>query len=185
MAEYREALFPEFEGDEGKRGLKRRRNRNSPFVRKKYYKFSEEKISLFLLILLFFLVATYVGGYRRGKAYRQETESDVTFSNIIVKSGSEEIAEDEQAVAEKSPQKVEVSGAGYTIQVVTYKNRSYADAEKEKLENLGYSAYVSNRGRYKIVYAGQYQSRNEAEKSLRQLKKIYQDAFVKKIKGGN
>ena len=185
MTEYKEALFPEFEGDERKRIFKRRKNRNSPFVRKKYYKFSEEKVSLFLLIFLFALASTYIGGYRRGKLYRQQSESNVTFSNIVVKSGSEETAGSEKIVLEESHQKTEEPGAEYTIQVVTYKNLSYADAEKEKLENLGYSAYLSDEGRYKIVYAGQYRSRNEAEKFLSQLKKIYPDAFVKKIKGGN
>jgi len=186
MTEYKEALFPEFEGDERKRIFKRRKNRNSPFVRKKYYKFSEEKVSLFLLIFLFALALTYIGGYRRGKLYRQESESNVTFPNIVVKSDSEETAGSEKIIPEESShQKAEDPGAEYTIQVVTYKNLSYADAEKEKLENLGYSAYLSDEGRYKIVYAGQYRSRNEADKSLNQLKKIYPDAFVKKIKGGN
>ncbi|MDP8234488.1 MAG: SPOR domain-containing protein [Candidatus Saelkia tenebricola] len=185
MAEYKEVLFPEFKGDSSKTPYKRKKHRNFPFIRKKHYNLSEERIALFLLIFLFSLVSIYVLGYKRGRLHPEELSPEVVFSNIVVKSTPQETTLLEDVDSKALFQNVGEVDAKYTLQLVAYKNLSYADAEKRKLTELGYSAYISEQGRYKIVYVGKYGNEKDAKKSLSKLKETYKDAFIKKIKGGN
>jgi hypothetical protein len=183
MEGYRGELFPEIEPK--KRRFKRGQLKHFRLIKERYVRLSEEKIALGLLLLLFSLIFSYIWGYQKGVQTakgaipKQIREVKVT---EVKKVGSEEGGNKGE---EKARGKVKKPLAQYSIQLVTYKNLKYAKREEEKLKKMGYNPYILEVKGYKIVYVGKYKSRDEAEKDLRQLRKIYKDAFIKKLEEVN
>ena len=66
----------------------------------------------------------------------------------------------------------------YTVQLVTYRKREYAEAELNTVRKMGFSGYVVQKGEYFLVYAGQYASKEEAKKDLNVFHPKYKDSFL-------
>lgn len=183
MEEYQGELFPRFDESKG-RAHRKSRLKRPKLVRERYIKLGEDKIALLLLSFLFTFVLAYVWGYRRGmrvERYEREIRVSVPASVVSEKkdfSRREVLSASKKTVAEPEP------SSYYTLQLVAYKSLSYARDEKKKLKELGYDAYILERGKYKILYLGKFRKREEAEKVLKKLRSIYKDAFVKRVKGG-
>lgn len=69
----------------------------------------------------------------------------------------------------------------YTIQVATYQTKTYAEKEVNALRKKGFSALVSSKGKYNIVYVGNFSSKETAASLLLELKKRYRDCFIKRL----
>ena len=101
-------------------------------------------------------------------------------------------AEIEQPLTEpKTEPKIEVSkkpepeppspvSKPYTIQVATYWSKSNAKSELEKLKKKGYDSFIIfNNDKYELC-AGEYVDKDDAEKSIKTLKKDYKDCFLRR-----
>ena len=66
----------------------------------------------------------------------------------------------------------------YTIQLVTYRKREYAEAELNTVRKMGFSGFIVQKGEYFLVYAGQYASKEEAKKDLGVFHTKYKDSFL-------
>jgi len=180
MARYSSELFP----DLGKgRGTKRRFVREFRLVHERYVKLNEEKIALVILLFLGVGVCGYLLGYNIGVKKPSDagsTESEphpVKISNV--ENNTQTILQTEAFSPGEN-----ITKYRYLVQLVAYKNRDYALAEKKRLERKGYDVVIKKSGRWSIVYAGYYDRRKDAEKALKKLKEDYRDAFIKKVKGG-
>ena len=69
----------------------------------------------------------------------------------------------------------------YTIQVATYLQRSIAYREKKKLEKQGFPVNISSKGKYLVIFVGNYSNEKEARKVMNVLKKKYKDCFVRRL----
>ncbi len=73
------------------------------------------------------------------------------------------------------------SGERYTIQVASFKTSSLAHREAKELERRGFSTIVSSKGKYVILCVGNFADREEAKTTLSQLKKKYEDCFIRRL----
>jgi hypothetical protein len=85
------------------------------------------------------------------------------------------------------PETPESRESGFTIQVVTYRSKSLAQKEVERLEKKGHEAFVVPAGDYFQVCIDLYKDRKLAMKKLIQLRtekyyETYPGAFVKFLK---
>ncbi|MDD5613700.1 MAG: SPOR domain-containing protein [Candidatus Omnitrophica bacterium] len=178
---YKEDLFPDPGHLPG-----RKKKRKSRIKRERYLKITEERIAFFGILFLFIIVGSYVIGYKKGAALLDYKKvPDVVLSDISVKEMPK------QDVAQPPVLKKEVSQPKdvvldqvkqyFALQVVAYKNISYAESEKKNLEKSGFPAYIEEAGTYRIVYVGPYSSKSEADAALVKLKSRYRDAFIKKV----
>ena len=72
--------------------------------------------------------------------------------------------------------------SGYIIQVASYKKNSlYIQKEVEKLENSGYKTMTVAGNEYMGICAGMFSDKQEAQKHLKELQRIYKDCFIRKI----
>lgn len=71
--------------------------------------------------------------------------------------------------------------SGYTIQVASVQSEKAAKILSESLLNKGITSFTKASGKYVIVLAGNFSKKEEAQSTLRQLKKTYSDCFIKKI----
>ncbi len=70
---------------------------------------------------------------------------------------------------------------GYTIQVASYKQESYAQKEVGVLQKKGYEAFVLAKGSFSIVCVGQFAQKDEAQKISKKLKSVYKDNLIRSL----
>ncbi len=67
----------------------------------------------------------------------------------------------------------------FTIQVATFKTRTLAERESSRLKNIGYSSDVLKKKEFFIVCVGAYAKKELAQQTLRDLKRIYKDCYLR------
>jgi len=78
------------------------------------------------------------------------------------------------------------SGKGYTVQVAAFRNENDANRQVKKLKDKGYDAYrtitkIEGKGIWFRVRVGKYQSRAEALKMQKKLKKAGRETMIVKL----
>jgi hypothetical protein len=69
----------------------------------------------------------------------------------------------------------------YTIQLASYKTKTYAQREAEALKKNGLSPLVLSKGSYAVLCVGNFSSREEARSSLSQFKRKYQGCYIRRL----
>jgi len=189
MEDYREDLFPGIDDNV----VRRKKRRRLKFITEKRIRINEEKVCVVVIVFIFLMVASYVGGYNKGvKVSGLKKDRDVVLTAIKIEDAVK-VAKNNNVVASPKPfefenneigDKIEDTCLKFFLQVVTYKSMAYAESEKNKLKKMGFPSYVRKQGKYSIVFVGDYSEQNEASNVLRELKKTYRDAFMKELKGG-
>ncbi len=77
--------------------------------------------------------------------------------------------------------KVPSVGQKYTIQLVTFQNNRLAQKEADTLRKKGFKPLVIPKGSYTIVCVGSFSSKDTARSLLSDLKKRYQDCFIRRL----
>ncbi|MFH1690951.1 MAG: SPOR domain-containing protein [Candidatus Omnitrophota bacterium] len=70
---------------------------------------------------------------------------------------------------------------GYTIQVASLKTDDSAKELSESLKKKGIPSFTKTSGEYIIVLAGNFKTREAAQLQFKQLKKTFNDCFIRKI----
>ncbi len=69
----------------------------------------------------------------------------------------------------------------FTIQIASYQNKTQAKKEAERLKKQVFSAAVMPKGKYNIVCIGNFSSMDAAKQLRLQLKKQYQDCYIRRL----
>jgi hypothetical protein len=69
----------------------------------------------------------------------------------------------------------------FTIQVASYRSKTSVQKEAQLLKNKGFQPSVVPDGNYIRLYVGKFFSREQALASLKELKKRYQDCFIRRL----
>lgn len=77
--------------------------------------------------------------------------------------------------------KNETPKAGYTIQVASVKTENAAKELVASLMKKGVPSFTKTSGKYIIVLAGNFKKREDAQLELKELKKSFNDCFIRKI----
>ncbi|MDP8216486.1 MAG: SPOR domain-containing protein [Candidatus Kaelpia imicola] len=189
MEDYKENLFPDIDENV----IRRKKRKRLKLITERYIRVNEEKLCTAVMVFLFLMVGSYIGGYKKGITVSgAKEEADVLLSSIMVEDKEKAVENkfvDYGFILSESDDsgldnKKESSDLRFALQVVTYKNISYAESERDKLKKAGLPSYIREQGRYKIVFVGDYSEQDRAQNVLVKLRKIYKDAFMKELKGG-
>jgi preprotein translocase subunit SecF len=154
--------------------------------RPKIYKADRHRPSFFsivkihekaILIAIGFIIVSLVSfslGVEKGKGLVKEQSENPQEKNLYAQQASKE------KTSEKKADKSEVK-AGYTVQVATFRTETYAQKEADRLKKRGLETLIIPRGGYVTVCVGNFSGRKEAKISLNQLKKTYQDCFIRRL----
>ncbi|UCG35605.1 MAG: SPOR domain-containing protein [Candidatus Omnitrophota bacterium] len=69
----------------------------------------------------------------------------------------------------------------YLIQVASYLTKKAAEQEAAKLKEKGHPVKIQQKGRYVVLFVGEFDNRREAEDNLKILKKTYHDCFIRRL----
>jgi len=131
-------------------------------------------IAIFLLTVVSYSVGVVQGKKETliGRANVSEEEIKVVKPQVI-----SQAEEKNSSPGDRSSEGKKV----YTIQVATYLQRSIAYREKKKLEKQGFPVNISSKGKYLVIFVGNYSNEKEARKVMNVLKKKYKDCFVRRL----
>jgi cell division protein FtsN len=69
----------------------------------------------------------------------------------------------------------------YVIQVASYIKKDAALKEAERLQNKGYPVLVLKKGKYLVIFVGEFKNKKDALKNMELLKKRYKDCFIRRL----
>ncbi|MCM8788151.1 MAG: SPOR domain-containing protein [Candidatus Omnitrophica bacterium] len=69
----------------------------------------------------------------------------------------------------------------YVIQVASYQNEIIAKNELEKLKRQGYPVFISKRGKFIVIFVGEFSNKDTAKKHQQVLQKIYSDCLLRTL----
>jgi len=69
----------------------------------------------------------------------------------------------------------------YTIQLASYQSKNLAQKEAGVLKKKGLAPLVLSKGNYNILCVGSFNSKETAKPLLSQLRKRYQDSFIRRL----
>lgn len=167
--------------------------------------FSHQSVIVIFICTIMLLVAAFTLGVEKGKLVARNTQSvvpaaagtaaavaapvtaqavpaatnPVKAEPMIAKTGAQSQTAQTTPVAAGSDSPK--ATGGYAIQIASVKSESAAKKLAETLTKKGISAFTRSAGSYIVVLAGNFGKREEAQASLRELKKTYTDCFIRKI----
>lgn len=187
-------------------------NTSSPFERIRVVLSLEKVIFLVLANLVGFVLA-YSLGFQNGRISGPASEPHIGIKSAVLamwnsiacssKSGAvpkgteaekklevvAQVVPDHAPECQSADEKnvIEVAEALYTIQLITYQNRSRADREIKTLNDLGYESFLIPSGKYYQVCVDRFQAKSDASKRLFELKsgaygQIYRGAYIRPVK---
>lgn len=163
---------------------------------------SQQSIVIIFICVVMSLVGTFTLGVEKGKlvaknnllAQNEVSKKDLTGAPPAVAQtkpntdiAAPSAAADATIEASLVPEEVRGSAsealpnAAYTIQVASLKTEKSAKNLSELLSKTGLEAFTKPSGNYIIVLAGNFSKKEEAQAQLKELKKTYNDCFIKKI----
>lgn len=161
--------------------------------------FSQQSMIVVLICVLLSLVASFTLGVEKGKLVgrnsilAQRTQEASSLPAPVLAAGSDAAQASAAAAvagpmvqpapdaASSAPKREEPIAGGYVIQVASLKSESSAKGLVEMLIKKGVPSFSKSSGKYIVVLAGNFNKREEAQTKLRELKKTYNDCFIKKI----
>ncbi len=141
--------------------------------RPKFLSFIKVYEKVILIIITFFIASliSFSLGVEKGKRLAGQTQ--------LKKFEAKQILLTERLSEDKLEGKKDISK--YTIQVATFKTEVYAQREVKRLEEKGVEASIVPRGDFVSVCVGNFSEKQEARVALKQLKKTYQDCFIRRL----
>ncbi|MFC1809442.1 SPOR domain-containing protein [Candidatus Omnitrophota bacterium] len=113
-----------------------------------------------------------------------ETATSTTVIPVAAKAiDQKQEVEKQQEVVEPLPKPVSEPATFWTIQIITYVNKTFAKEEMRKTKEKGYDCFILPSGKYYQICVGKYTTKSEANKILDKFKKQkdYSDAYIRKV----
>ena len=148
------------------------------------------------IIVLFAIVTSFSLGVKQGKkifaasiktklAKYEADNTDVNRNSIrkvaSQRKNTEEKDKNNQSKGEHTPNKNNRNNRKYIIQLASYLKENLAKKEKQYLKNEGFSAEISKKGEYLVLYVGGFATKEDAEKIKTSLRKRYTDCFIRRL----
>jgi hypothetical protein len=81
----------------------------------------------------------------------------------------------------KEEPKVKEYIAVYTIQLASYRTKTSAQKEAETLKKKGLPPLILSKGGYAVLCVGSFSNKDAAQSTLSELKKRYQDCYIRRL----
>lgn len=128
-----------------------------------------------------FLIA-YSVGFEKGKSINLAAVKNTSQRtlNVIAKDALNQNKENKKAEATYVTvvKQTQTPKGPYVIQVASYIKESLAKKEMLALKNKGFNPLIANKGKFVVVYVGNFSDKLEAQSSLKKLKASYRDCFI-------
>jgi len=101
--------------------------------------------------------------------------------NNAVQQKTEVLPVKQKVIKDSEAKELTTPRENYTIQVATYKSKTGAQKEIQLLKNKGFQTMVFSKDDRLQLCVGQFVKKEEAQVSLKELKKRYEDCFIRRL----
>ena len=181
--EYQKELFEEFKQERGK--FEKIVDKINTKRKKLYIHAPLENAVFAVIIAIMCIIVAFALGVERGKRLvsLEEREVNAAFEEVVTAPQIElspiEVGKPKAKEPTLAPKAASVPRR-YTIQLISYKQKSIAEAEKNKLLNRNVNAYIIPSGNWYQVCAGGYDTTEKAKAALLKFEKEYKGSFIRK-----
>lgn len=178
---------------------------SSSLRRRRFVTIPIDTLFLLLVVMVLLFALCYSFGVERGRklAYLDKIkEENITVSSVSnttfqrdFSSGiniQERIKDDtnhaaltvESSIPQTMPKQTALAterDGRYSIQVASYLTETSASQEAKRLEKKGFAVSVLRKGKFMVLFVGQFTDRREAEKNIELLRKDYRDCFIRRL----
>lgn len=135
-----------------------------------------EKSILIIISIVITGIVSFTMGVERGKRLSKSTQKQQLQYRM------EDSAKKIPLIEElKAPKDYKNSIWGYTIQLASYRTKTYAEKEAKELKKKGLLPLILSKGNYIVLCVGNFSNKQEAQLLLSELKKRYQGCFVRRL----
>lgn len=168
-------------------------SKESPEIKKRAFNHSfltyiwnYEKTILVIITFVITGIVSFSLGVERGKkitALKSNARFDVAsgVSTSTPKAPPKPIAPEENYKAVGKDNSQDLLKQSYTIQLASYKTKTYAQKEAERLKKRGLSTLFLAKGNYIVLCVGQFSDKETAQAMLSELKKQYQGCYIRRL----
>lgn len=141
---------------------------------------SYEKVILLFICFMVTGIISFSLGVEKGK-HLTISQGNLQLEATNLKMGSQNM--NQTIVLKELAPKIDKNSApqNYTVQLASYRSKSYAEKEAEQLKKKGFKALVISKGSYSIVCVGNFANKEMARPLLSELKKAYRDSFIRRL----
>ena len=181
--EYQKELFEEFKQGKGK--FEKIVDKINVKRKKLYIHAPLENAVFTVIIVIMCIIVAFALGVEQGKRFAslENAEENAVFKEVMtapqIKLSPIEVGKPTAEEPVTAP-KARSAPNQYTIQLISYKQKSIAEAEKNKLLNKNVNAYIIRSGNWYQVRAGGYGTIEKAKAALQKLEKEYKGSFIRK-----
>lgn len=136
-----------------------------------FYVRGYERVILTIISVLIAAVISFSLGVEKGKRIASLKQVPVVEPAIIETKTKQDTAVTQQVERIEEPR--------YTIQLASYKTRSYAEREAEGLRKKGLSPLIVKKGDYMVLCVGKFSDKDNARPLLAELRKRYQGCYIR------
>jgi hypothetical protein len=181
-AEHQKELFEEFKKE------KRKIDKIADKIKhrkKLYLHVPVENMVFVAIVVIMCAVVAFALGVERGKRYagiRTAPESEPLGAKALMQPIELESIE-VSTLTKKRPAVTErdvTEGIAYTIQLISYRKKEYAENEREKLLKKGIDAFIVSSGNWHQVCAGVYDNIQDAKEAQSELSENYKGCFIRR-----
>ena len=184
--EYQKELFEEYKQEKSK--FEKIVDKINVKRKKLYLHAPLENAVFAVIITIMCVIVAFALGVERGKrlivkSVDEEIEVSTPVQSVPqIELGPIEVGKPKEEEPAKAPNATDVTNAAkrYTIQVISYKQKNLAEAEKNKLLNKNVNAYIIPSGSWYQVCAGGYDTVEKAKEALIKIEKDYKGSFIRK-----
>jgi len=115
-----------------------------------------------------------------------EVQSEKSVLHLDVATDKQLIESDDSkqnSLAEEkaTPTEIVTNKQKYNIQVASFHKENAARKEAEQLNEKGYSTSVARKGKYVVIYVGEFDNEGEAKSNFELLQKRYKDCILRQL----
>lgn len=140
---------------------------------------SYENAIISIIVLISLMIISFSLGMERGKRIINPHTSP-SDGNTVVRVKEQNF--NKNTPHAPSSIEEEKKTLNYAIQVATFKQEALAQKELSRLKKLNYNSFSKVKGKFHLVFVGNYPTKELAKQDLGRLRKIYKDCFIKKVK---
>lgn len=177
--EQQREFFSEFEAQEPR--LKNMARKVLPRHRWRIVSVSFENILLTVIFFIFGIIIAFVFGFEMGKGQGEPKISSAVTEAIPVSAPADMTAADDAAAEKEDTGGRSVhSGDGYTIQLISYRDKRKAEDKTRSLNAAGDAAHIISTKKWHQVCVGSYVTRDEALEDLVRFSSTYKDCYLRR-----
>lgn len=145
-----------------------------------------EKITLSVIGIIVISVVSFSLGVEKGKGIARAKEGNGRSYDIAVLPAVGKAIlpkAPEPAITAETPkdEAVTIDKNKYVIQLASYSSRNVAEKEARLLRDKGFTPLVLPKGKYTVLYAQGFANKDRAKSVLAELKKRFQDCYVRRL----